>query len=539
MNIGSSLSQAGAWVADRFTSPAAKADRARDDAEAEYYRTVTSSIGQMTATHAGTVPGRLDTPWWPGAGYSHYVGNVLVHDSYEAAAHRARSQSLERSNPLATGVLDRACENVVGTTIRVEPRTEDPEFNRQAKAWWKQWAYTTSCDARGIYNFGGMLRLLHRGKLRDGDCGILLAELPTAPGAPGRPVLQLIEADQFETPPADMGKIRDDGSQIVDGIELNESGRAVAYHLRYVDVRREARHQRIEAKDFIYLRRSNRYRAVRGETAFYGMYTLFDQIMGVLDATVVSWRVGAMQAMIAKKNKPAVALAQQPLMRTIAAGTPSVVTQERWQPIQPGMINHIGIDEDLVPFNPSQPQQNMPAALDAFCRILGVRFGLTLEQVLLNFSLTSYSSSRAAQRQAESTSSIEQEDLATNGVSRAYQWAISKAVKSGAITARPPRDFWAHEWIPDAKAQVDPQKEIEAAERRVALGIETRSNLAMNAGFDFAELCEQNKKDEELMRANGLDPTIGKKAIPPPAASDEDAPPTGNTTNVDPTRPPR
>jgi hypothetical protein len=264
------------------------------------------------------------------------------------------------------------------------------------------------------------------------------------------------------------------------------------------------RHKRVDARDFIFIKRSTRYSNVRGETAFRGGFSLFDQILGLLEAVITAARVGASQAMIQKRKNPAAVMAgmRQVTVPNTDAGQ---VQSQRWQPIQPGMINVIGTDEDLIAFNPTQPQQQFPAALDAFCRILGTKFGLTLEQVLLNFSQTTYSSGKMAQNQARVTAGIEQEDLASLVVARVYQWWISLEIEAGEI--KPPAgvtDVWVHEWIPPARPSPEPLKDVQAREKALALGIDSRSNFAMEDGYDFEEICEQNKRDAQILAEHGL-----------------------------------
>jgi lambda family phage portal protein len=493
-------------VADDVRRARADAVIARANAETEYYRIARETMTrQYGATFGGAISSsygsRLDTPWSRG---DLYQGEVLYQDGESLGALADRANRLEGENLLACGVLDRSVENIVGATIRVEPRTIDKLTNKAIKRRWKKWAGTTACDVRNENNFGSILRLLQRGKIRDGDCGLLLTFSLDA-NFKRRPKLQIIERHRIESPPGTPYGRLPNGNQINDGIELDPAtGRPVAYHIRYTDVARVVRYQRVDARDFIFVKRSTRYSNVRGESAFRGGFSLFDQIMGLLEAVITAARVGASQAMIQKRKNPAAVLAGMRQV-TVPNADAAQVQNQRWQPIQPGMINVIGTDEDLVAFNPAQPQQQFPAALDAFCRILGTKFGLTLEQVLLNFSQTTYSSGKMAQNQARVTAGIEQEDLASLVVGRIYQWWISLEIEAGEI--KPPagmEDVWAHEWIPPARPSPEPLKDVQAREKALALGIDSRSNFAMEDGYDFEEICEQNERDLKIMADHNI-----------------------------------
>lgn len=486
---------------DAVREARATAAIARANAETDYYRMVQASFaGSLTTSYGGASPSRLDRAWPRG---DYYQGEVRWQDYSTLSSLRDRACLLEEENWLACGVLDRSVENVVGTMIRVEPRTKSKANNATIKNAWKKWANTTACDVRGENDFGGICRLLHRGKLRDGDHGLLLTFVLDQDGR-RRPKVQIIEPHRIESPPGiQMGRLPN-GNQIADGIEMNTSGKAVAFHIRYTDLTGVIRWERVLARDFIYIKRSNRYSNVRGMTVFKGGFTLFEQILGYLDSVVTAARVGASQAMIQKRKNPA-AILNQMRQATVANKDTGTVNTERWTPIQPGMINVVDVDEDLVAFNPAQPQQQFPAALDAFCRILGTKFGLTLEQVLLNFAQTSYSSGKMAQRQAQKTAGIEQQYLAVMVITRVYQWFVSLLIESGELVMDAGvDDEWAHEWIPPAAPSPEPLKDMQAREKALEMGIEARSNMAMEDGYDFEEICEQNEADRLMMAEKQL-----------------------------------
>ena len=344
----------------------------------------------------GGVQTRLDSPW-PSTGSTQGFGREQ--DTGNAASLRARARRLEIVNWLASGVLDRAVENVIGTTFRVEPMTGDKQFDGRARRWWRRWWNSSACDLRGMFTGGALLRQAYRAKLRDGDVLIVLATVEGQIN--GRtiriPKLQIIEGERIKNPTQAVDGRLPGGNQITEGVEMDDNGRPIAYWVEWADRNGVHHYERVESRDAIFLHRTTRSSFVRGESAFRGGFLLFEQIMGYLDSVIVAARVGASQAIIAKKKNPAADLRA---LQVLNPSGVSVASQQRVMPIQPGAINFVGIDEDLVAFNPAQPQQQFPDALDAFCRILGTKFGLTLEQVLLYFSKVTFHAGRAARFQA-------------------------------------------------------------------------------------------------------------------------------------------
>ena len=454
----------------------------------------------------GGAPGRLDGDFPIFVGNE--VGNYAWQDLWELFAERKRARMLEQTNWLAAAVMDRTIERVIGTKIVVEPRTGDKAFDTEVRKWLKSYWYTRSCDIRGIFTYSRLMHLLFRAKMRDGDGGILLTE-----DKQGNPKLQLIEAQRIQNPTdsQQLKSIADASNQIVDGIEMDANGAHVAYWIATQQPGQAVTCERVEERDFIFQFRTTRYAHVRGEPAFRGGYWLFDQIMGYFEAVTVAARIGASQAMVAKRKNPGKPGApNMPGAVQVRGGPGGLATAapQSQLPIVPGMINVIDIDEELQGFNPTQPTQSFPEAIATFCRFIGIRFGLCLEDVLLDFSRVNYSSSKAARAAARAAADVEQEDFSLNVISRVYQWALSKAVKNGTIKTPAPANFWDHEWLPPVWPSVEPLKDAQANEKNVALGVESRSNIAAANGYDFAELCVQNGKDEALMAENGLSTAI-------------------------------
>jgi lambda family phage portal protein len=501
---------------------------ARTEAETAYWKLASETIEkqrQAMGTYNGAIESRVDEPWVRASGEMYVGSGGVRQQNYETLKSlRDRSRNLERNNLLACGVLDRVVENVVGTTFRIEPKTLSREFNTAARAWWKGWANTTACDVRGRLTFGAILRMAYRAKKRDGDVGIVLAETGDEDGGdfPPRPRLQVIEPERICSPRRNEYAIPK-GNQIVDGVEMNAYGRAIAYWVDgggYL-----AKPARVDARDFVFMAHTTRYGDTRGEPGFTGGFGLFGQIMGYLEASVIAARVGASQAMIAKRRDPNAARNALGTMQVMPPNPNVQATAEKWMDIQPGMLHFLNIDEDLVPFNPAHPQQQLPDAIATFARFVGVKFGLTIEQVMLDFSRTTFSSGKMARIQAEATAEIEQEDLATNVVSRIYQWAISKAVKLGEIRVKPPADLWSHEWIPGRRPSPQPEKDIDVAERAVKLGVDARGYIAKSLyGYEFEEVCQQNKADREAMANAGLpidDAKPAASSAPSPKVEDD------------------
>jgi lambda family phage portal protein len=445
---------------------------------------------QAMLSYRGALTTRMGVPY----GASTSINGVRQPTLQDQRAMRDRARNLERNNPLAAGVLDRAVENVIGTGIRVEPRTESPEFNEQVKPLWAE--FCKSCDIRKMRSFEQIQALLVRSELRDGDVGCLLAEVN------GEPKLQPIEGDYLESP---AGKYS--GGMTVDGVELNGAGAPVGFYVKTLDEKQRTVYQRIAERDFVFLADPNQFSMVRGVTKFAQSFWLFDHIDGYLEGTVTAAKAASYFSLLIKKNNAAKAFG------VLGTATNGAGNSQSTLRLEPGTVQYLQPDEDVVQVAPQQPTQNFPDAVAAFARFVGLPFGLTIEQLMLDFSRTNYSSARAARLQAQQTAEMYQARFAHKFISRVYQWWISKLVKRG-VLMNAPENYWEHEWIPQGKPWVDPSKEIDAAIKAVKLGVESRSNIAIERGYDFEAMCDRNARDMELLEDRGL-PTDPEGASQP------------------------
>ena len=409
---------------------------------------------------------------------------------------RDRARRLEDESPLASGILDRSVENVIGTGITIRPKTENEEFNKEIGDLWAQWTSGKWADVRRTYGFAEMQELAYRAKKRDGDCGFVLIDR-TAEGFRW-PELQFIEGDQIEAPP----RRPDATAKVYEGIELNAQNAPVAYWVRGVN-----RHERVDARDFVFMHNTRRYNVARGRSEFHGTYRLFDQLEGHIEAVVVAARIAASQAMIAKRKQPAAALGRLAAQGTVNRAVDNMPVPAK--AIEAGMINYIDTDEDLIGFNPTQPHQDFRGFIVTVARFLGLKFGLTVERVLLDFSQANYSVSRSTALQEQKAAEPEQVKFDTSFFARVYPWFVAKMVKLGRVKTAPPPDAWAYEWIPQGRPLVEPSKEAPGLQKLVEMGIEAPEFLATERGYDWKKLLATLKKNKAELAEIGLSLTSG------------------------------
>lgn len=454
---------------------------------------------EVLNTYRGATSTRLDYGWPSSEGVRGYnnplAGGVLT-------SMRDRARHADRNNNLASSMLDRATENVIGSGPRLQCRTSDQSFNKAAEKLFGEWC--ERCEVRRMWSFGAFTQLAYRTGLNEGDYGWILTERE------GEPRIQAIEGDDIATPPEKVG-LRD---RTYDGIQFNADGRPLVFWVRTYDELGQYTYKPVDARDFIYDPRLSRFNGVRGEPIFSQTFPLFEHFDGYVEAVVTASRAAACQALLITKTNPG------QLVGGLGTTTNSAGNQQKKLTLEPMMVHTLREGEGVEGFNPTFPTANFSPFMDALARLMGLKLGLTLEQVMLNFSQTNYSSSRAARLQADRTANDERDRFERRVLRRHHAYWISKMVRASKLPT-PPDDFWAHEWEWDARPWVDPEKELNAALIELDMGLTTLAILAKERGREFADLVQQRSDEIKACRKAGIPEvhsTLTREPMPAPVA---------------------
>lgn len=136
-----------------------------------------------------------------------------------------KSRYFERNSAILNRLLDLFEQYTVGPEgLQFVPASSDEEWNRKAKKFWDDWCKL--CDLTSLQPFGTIQSLASRIWAVDGEAFVIKTRGKNRPNGPSWPRIQLVETHRVETPP---GTTSD---RIIDGIEVDERGRPIAYHIK-------------------------------------------------------------------------------------------------------------------------------------------------------------------------------------------------------------------------------------------------------------------------------------------------------------------
>jgi lambda family phage portal protein len=189
---------------------------------------ITGRVGaSKVRTYGGAANSRIVARWFAD------LADANEEIRYDLAELRARSRQLVRDNGEAAGLLLDFEADIVGAAgARLQFRARRPRgvpmdaLNDRVEAEWAAWSHRDVCTVSGDYSLAALQRLMIRSVIQDGE---FLALRERDPRRPYGFALRVLDPDQL-----DEGENRTpNGTQraIIMGVEVDEAGKPVAYHV--------------------------------------------------------------------------------------------------------------------------------------------------------------------------------------------------------------------------------------------------------------------------------------------------------------------
>lgn len=427
---------------------------------------------------------------------------------------RARSRDQMRNAPVALGALNTSVSHVVGTGLTYTPAI-DAKFlgldSAQVEEWqgdttrrFSAWAGSLDCDISRGLNFYGIQELAFRTMLESGDTLVLTPRIARA-GASARLALQLIEADRVCNPNRTA-----DSATLIDGVEIDAgTGEAIAYHVArnhpgdYLTAgnqwdRVAARGSSTGRRNVLHLFKRLRPGQVRGVPWIAPILEPLKQLNRWTDAELNAAVVSGLMATFVTMDPDAF----DSLFDDDAKGA-IVDKSSSWSgEMESGKAINLLPGENVVSPTPGRPNPAFDPFWNAMVRQVGMALEMPFEVLTMHFQ-SSYSASRAALLMAWKGFRSRRDMLATYLCQPVFELWLADEVAEGRINAPGffasdiTRAAWcAAIWTGDGPGSIDPAKEVDAAQKRVDLGISTKqAESILHDGVDWQQKHDQRVKE--------------------------------------------
>jgi len=450
----------------------------------------------------------------------------------DTTALRDRSRSAYWESTQAQSLLGRLADNVVGTGLALESKPiwtllkgvqsltteQEHEKARDIEQRFDLWASSHEPDAAGKHNLYELQAIEYMNRLRDGETFNILRYSGDASRM--SPVsLQKIMPEQVMTPADRLSEelTKLSGKRIVEGIEIDEFGREIAIHVANDPNKTETTRVPVmgtSRRFVIHPTNDDTLGGVRGTPL---LANCVHELQKITDGTVAELEAMVLNAVMAVWIKPG---PDAPASRALAGiqkrGTTESCESQGTETGQttfdkPGLIiQSLKKGEEIQSFDSKRPNVNFGTFIDHIVKHMAASKGVPVEVFTESFN-ANYSASRASLLLFWRKVEIERAKSASQFLGLIYEAWFTEEVNAGRIQA-PGFDAspvikraWLNcGWNGDKQPSIDPLKEANADDVRIAQGSTTRERVAME--YNGSDAMDNIKRlaveNEALAEAN-------------------------------------
>jgi len=415
---------------------------------------------------------------------------------------RARARDLSINNDYAKKYLALVVANVVGSkgiTLQVKARTAkgklDEKTNRVIEQNWKTWQKPINCASDARMHFLEMQRLFIETAARDGEVLVRIIRDGSKYGLK----LQFLDANRLDE--TYNVKLKS-GNVINMGIEIDDMGKAVAYHLLTNNTTAYASggrsFERVPAEDMIHAYKAERPEQIRGATWMASAMSRLNMLGAYEEAELVAARIGASKMGF----------------YTSEAGD-SFIGEEDAQgnlvdEAEPGVFTQLPAGTGFTAFDPTHPTSAFESFNKAILRGIAGGLGVSYNSLSSDLEGVSFSSIRSGTLEERDQWRVNQQWMIDHFLSRVYDEWLKMVLLNGALkfTFNDYDKLSAVRWQPRGWAWVDPLKDIKANTEAVTAGIKTSSEVIAEQGGDIEDVYAQLQYEKELAEKYGLNLSV-------------------------------
>ncbi|KWK54039.1 portal protein [Burkholderia stagnalis] len=421
---------------------------------------------------------------------------------------RARARDAIRNDTWAKAAIERLVSNTIGTGIQAHPQHPDEVIRKQQKQLWED--SSLEMDPDGQTDLPGQQTLAARSFFSDGEVLVRRRMCRPRDGLAVPLQIELLEGDML---PMDKSEIVP-GGEIVNGVEFDEDGRRVAYHLLKRHPGEYGRASmsnmqtvRVPADEIAHVFLALRPGQVRGVPQLATVLSRLHSLDNFDDAVLFRQELSNLFAGFVVKSNPEPDLPGDPMtgarMQYDTDGFSPVVS------LEPGSMQELAAGEDVKfaeppgagnDYAPFMRQQLMAAAAsvgmpyevltgdlrdvsDRVLRVILNEFRRSVEQIQWNVFIHQF-------------------------CRKVWRWWVDACALSGAMPMpdyyRNRRAYLRVRWVPQGWPYIHPVQDVTAKRMEIRSGLASRSGAVLSRGDDPEQVDRENAADLARERQLGI-----------------------------------
>lgn len=415
---------------------------------------------------------------------------------------RRRVRNIVQNNGHAKGILINYRNNIVGPcgiTLTCQATNErtgalDTKGNAFIESEFSGWAEHGNCDVTGMFDFVKIQDLVLSTTAIDGECLIYIRRGPEFGKYQFQ--LEILPIDQLDE---NFYWVTEEGNIVFQGVELNEYGRPLAYHIwqknkndtMMLNPHKSNQRLRIPASDIIHLFDPDTPKQVRGISWFITSLLNLHHTDLLQQTELVMARLATLKQVVYTIDKPdEYSLGDEEL--DAAAMITRTLSPGQVEVLPPGIMPH-SIDW-------SSPHSGLAEITKTILRTVSSGMGISYNSIAKDLESVNYSSARFGFAEDKVSYQYRQKWFINNFVKRVYQEWLMVQFTTGLV----PYPFEKYDkfckvkFNPRGWESIDPVKDMNANALALLLGVKTRSEVCSEQGKDYEEILRETVREEAL-----------------------------------------
>jgi lambda family phage portal protein len=447
-------------------------------------KAIVKALRTSKRSYNGADVSRLTADWLAGS----TDANAEVRTS--TVTLRNRTRALERNDDYMRRYFSLLENNVLGAfgiglqlKIRKPNGQPDKPANDAIEMAWAKWGKKRNCTVNRAHTWRALCRLVLRSAKRDG--GVFIRKVRGFDNE-FRYALQLLEIDHLDL---NFNASLPGGNRIEGGVEVNVWGEAVAYHIfrRHPGNQQpnvlSAQRDRVPADEMLHIFLPDRISQLIGAPAPSATILRLKMLAGYEDAELTAAREGACKGYAITQASPDGYVGEDD------------GTGRQLEDVEPGMKLLLNPGEELHEIDPKHPTEAFPNFVKSILRAVAGGLGVSYNSLANDLEGVNYSSIRAGLlEEREEWKAVQQwfcEEICEPIFEDWLQWSLGFGlIKSGGgVLGLSNYDYYNQpEWKPRRWAWVDPEKDVEANRKAIALRLKSRRCIISEEGEDMDEV---------------------------------------------------
>ncbi len=423
-----------------------------------------------------------------GRSYSISSGEAMAR--YDRIKMVNQSRDFMVNNGIYKGMIERATNYIVSNGFILQSKAKDPETRNLIESLWRN--FWRRPEIKNLLSGRKVEKMICRELLSVGDIGIIKVN---------NGKIQLIESEQIT------GK----KGYTDDGIQRDSFGTPSSFSVGGYGVSGQIDRRTIRSytpEQFLFITDPERPSSLRGVPPCQASFPMLHRINDVCDSEAIAWQLLARMAVsITREDGGQLGYNESKADPDLKDTDGKLST--RLTEIDYALIFHGQPGEKVEGIERNIPGQNFSQSLYMFLRLLGLPLGLPLEIILLDWTKSNYSQSRAVLEQAFQTFLGWQFMLEDFAMRPIFEWQIKRWVREGKI--KNTLDIYEHDWIKPSFPWIDQQKEIEAWGQKMDRSLVTHQQACKSLNSDREDVvsAKENEVRDAINRAGKIKKDTG------------------------------